>query len=121
MAKLVLDLSAVDCCELRGHFLTCDQAAHHAGVSPAELRSEPGAVRIDGVVGREEVYPDWQFDPAGGFVHGLQDVVSQLRARLSGNALASYLTAPLPELGGSSLVDWVAANVAREEPIEVIG
>ncbi len=107
MAKLSPNHRDVDCTVLTGHFLTRSEAAHRAGMSPPELMRAAGAVRIDTSCGSEEVYPDWQFDPAGGFVHGLPEVVASLSGLVPPANLAGFLLAKQPDLGGASVVGWL--------------
>ncbi len=90
---------------LQGPFHTRGEAARLAGVPMAELVRMPGAVRLDGPMSLEEVYPAFQFGRSGGFVPGLVDVVARLD--LPGREAAAWLVTLRPVLGSRSVVDWL--------------
>ena len=114
MARLSPNHHEVDCSVQRGHFLTRAEAAQQVGMPAPELVGESGAVRISGPYGVEEVYPDWQFGPQGGFVEGLPEVVAELAGYVPGTRMAGFLLAPQPELGGSSVIEWLATHTSGE-------
>jgi hypothetical protein len=102
--------SMIDCSVLRGHFLTRREAAIQAGMTGEKIQTLEGVIRIEGRYGSEEAYPALQFGNGGGFVPGLRDVVVQLAASLSGAALAGWVMAPQPALGGACVIDWLSAG-----------
>lgn len=93
---------------LRGPFFTRRAAARRAGLAPAALAAHPGAVRIGGPFGGEEVYPAFQFSRTGGFVPGLPEVVETLMPRFPAEDVAAWLLIPQPALGSHPVVDWLA-------------
>lgn len=103
---------------LPGPFLTRDQAARRAGIPPADLAALPGAVRLAGPWGLEEVYPAFQF-AGGGFLPGLPTVVAAVGGALAGRALVGWLLEPLAELGGRTVVEWLAAG-RPAAPVEAL-
>lgn len=100
----------MDCSTLRGHYLTPAEAASRAGVPVRELTAMDGAVTISGPYGAEDVYPEFQFAPNGGFVPGLVEVVDRFDGALSSHYLAGWLLAPQPALHGTSVVDYLESG-----------
>ena len=104
---------------LQGPFHTRSEAARLAGITPAELAAIPGAVRLDGPMSLEEVYPGFQFEAAGGFLPGLPDVVSGLG--VGGRDAAAWLVTPQPALGGRSALEWLCEKRPLQPLLDLAG
>ena len=84
---------------LHGPFLTRREAALRAGMSPAELQSHPGLLRLAGRIVLQEAYAGFQFDE-----HGIRDDLAAV-VEVFGTAadpweVCDWITRPNAALGG---------------------
>jgi hypothetical protein len=86
---------------LHGPFLTRREVALRTGMSPAELRTHPGLLRLGGRIVLQEAYAGFQFD-----AHGIRDDLAAVVEAFSATAdpweVCDWLTRANAALGGKS-------------------
>jgi hypothetical protein len=86
---------------LVGPFYTRREAVEHSGLSPGELLSHPGILRMGGSVALQEVYAAFQFGP-NGLREDVAAVVSAFGAHEDPLVVCDWMNRPNPALGNKA-------------------
>ena len=91
---------------LVGPFYTRREAARHSGMSPHELLTHPGILRMGGPISIQEVYAGFQFGNDG-LREDLAAVVEAFGADADHWAVCDWITRPNQQLAGKSPLSYL--------------